>query len=90
MEKPAPTIPLEKRSEEHGSWIIEGLETGRIYRGHFNMINEGHIPNLPDGCVIEIPGYVDRIGPLLLACAATCNVSVQWQWKRRCRVMSPY
>jgi len=86
MEKPAPTIPLEKRSEEHGSWIIEGLETGRIYRGHFNMINEGHIPNLPDGCVIEIPGYVDRsgiqmtrVGPLPLACAATCNVSVQVQ-----------
>ena len=57
-----------------------GLETGRIYRGHFNVVNDGHITNLPDGCVIEIPGYVDRnginmpvVGDLPLACAATCS-----------------
>lgn len=75
-----------KRSEEHGSYIIEALETGRTYRGHFNVINRGHIPNLPDGCVIEIPGFVDRsgiqmpvVGPLPLACAATCNASIRVQ-----------
>lgn len=80
------TIPLAKRSEEHGSYIIEGLETGRVYRGHFNTVNRGHIPNLPDGCVIEIPGYVDRtgihypvVGDLPLACAATCSVSARVQ-----------
>lgn len=86
MEEPAPEIPLEERSQEHGSWIIEGLETGRIYRGHFNVVNQGHIPNLPEGCVIEIPGYVDRsgiqmtrVGPLPLACAATCSASIRVQ-----------
>ncbi len=76
----------ERRSEEHGSYIIEALETGRVYRGHFNVINQGHITNLPDGCVIEIPGYVDRtginvprVGALPFACAATCSASVRVQ-----------
>jgi alpha-galactosidase len=74
------------RSHEHGSYIIEALETGRVYRGHFNVINRGHITNLPDGCVVEIPGYVDRsgiqlpvVGRLPLACAATCAASVRVQ-----------
>ena len=66
--------------------IIESLETGRVYRGHFNVINQGYIPNLPAGCVIEIPGYVDKnginmpvVGKLPLACAATCAASVRVQ-----------
>jgi alpha-galactosidase len=74
------------RSEEHGSYIIEGLETGRVYRGHFNVMNKGHITNLPDGCVIEIPGYADGnginmpvVGDLPLGCAATCKVSISVQ-----------
>ncbi|MBC8142698.1 MAG: alpha-glucosidase/alpha-galactosidase [Armatimonadetes bacterium] len=86
MTQDPPKFTADKRSEEHGSYIIEGLETGRVYRGHFNVINKGHIPNLPDGCVIEIPGYVDKnglnmpvVGDLPMACAATCNVSVRVQ-----------
>ena len=50
------------------------------------MINKGHVTNLPDGCVIEIPGYVDRtginmptVGDLPLGCAATCSASVRVQ-----------
>jgi alpha-galactosidase len=75
-----------KRSEEHGSYIIEACETGRTYRGHFNIMNRGHITNLMDGCCIEIPGYVDRnglqmpvVGNLPLACAATCSASTYVQ-----------
>lgn len=75
-----------KRSEEHGSYIIEARETGRTYRGHFNILNRGHITNLMDGCCIEIPGYVDRtglqmpvVGDLPTACAATCSVSTYVQ-----------
>jgi alpha-galactosidase len=86
LAEPAPVIAPDKRSEEHGSWIIEARETGRTYRGHFNVINRGHITNLPDGCAIEIPGYVDRtgihmpvVGALPLACAATCAVSARVQ-----------
>jgi alpha-galactosidase len=86
LAKEPPTIGPHNRSEEHGSYIIEGLETGRVYRGHFNVINRGQITNLPDGCVIEIPGYADRnginmpvVGALPLACAATCAASVRVQ-----------
>jgi alpha-galactosidase len=84
-EEPQPISP-ERRSEEHGSYIIEALETGRVYRGHFNVMNQNHITNLPNGCVIEIPGYVDKnginmpvVGKLPLACAATCSASVRVQ-----------
>jgi len=76
----------EKRGHEHGSYIIEGLETGRLYRGHFNVVNNGCITNLPEDCVVEVPGYVDRngvnipiVGDLPLGCAAVCNSSVQVQ-----------
>jgi alpha-galactosidase len=86
LAQPAPEIKPQNRSHEHGSYIIEALETGRVYRGHFNVINQGHITNLPDGCVIEIPGYVDKnginmpvVGDLPLACAATCSASVNVQ-----------
>ena len=74
------------RSAEHGSWIIEALETGRTYRGHFNVRNSGCISNLPDDCIVEVPGYVDRngisiprVGDLPLACAATLSASVHVQ-----------
>ncbi|XEC94255.1 alpha-glucosidase/alpha-galactosidase [Paenibacillus tarimensis] len=76
----------ENRSHEHGSYIIEGLETGRIYRGHFNVVNRGIIGNLPDDAVIEAPGYVDgngismpHVGNLPLGPAAVCNASISVQ-----------
>jgi alpha-galactosidase len=75
-----------ERSEEHASWILEGLETGRVYRGHFNVRNGGVITNLPEDCVIESPGFVDRFGINMVegitlpdACAATCSASVHVQ-----------
>lgn len=86
LKEPAPKIGPDNRSEEHGSYIIEALETGRAYRGHFNIINQGHITNIPNGACIELPGYVDRngvsipvIGTLPAACAATCSVSANVQ-----------
>ena len=76
----------DKRSDEHGSYIIESLETGRVYRGHFNVRNEGVVANLPADAVVEVPGYVDRnglsipvVGDLPLGCAAICNNSIQVQ-----------
>ncbi|MGI6174415.1 MAG: alpha-glucosidase/alpha-galactosidase [Christensenellales bacterium] len=84
-EKPMEYTP-ENRSSEHGSYIIEGIETGRIYRGHFNVMNRGCITNLPYECVVEVPGYVDThginipiLGDLPLGCAACCqsNITVQ-------------
>ncbi|WP_300571110.1 alpha-glucosidase/alpha-galactosidase [uncultured Acetatifactor sp.] len=73
----------ESRSTEHGSYIIEGLETGRLYRGCFNVMNNGAITNLPAECVVEVPCYVDyngisipKVGDLPLGCAAICSASV--------------
>ena len=77
----------ENRSTEHGSYIIEGLETGRVYRGCFNVMNNGCITNLPDECVVEVPCYVDyngisvpKVGDLPLGCAAILSQSV---WVQR-------
>lgn len=76
----------ENRSHEHGGYIIESLETGRIYRGHFNVPNNGCISNLPGDAIVEVPGYVDangmnipRVGDLPLGCAAVCNASISVQ-----------
>jgi alpha-galactosidase len=86
MRRPAEPIRPEKRSAEHGSYIIEALETGRVYRGHFNVRNAGCLSNLPDDCVVEVPGYVDhngigipKVGDLPLVCAATCLASINVQ-----------
>ncbi|PAE12362.1 alpha-glucosidase/alpha-galactosidase [Niallia circulans] len=86
LKDPALEYKQENRSEEHGSYILEGLETGRVYRGHFNMVNNGVISNLPDDAIIEAPGYVDRnginmplVGELPLGCAAVCTVSISVQ-----------
>jgi len=83
--EPAKYSP-ETRGHEHGSYIIEGLETGRVYRGHFNVVNNGCITNLPDDAIVEVPGYVDRngvnipqVGELPLGCAAVCNASISVQ-----------
>ncbi|MGF7144663.1 alpha-galactosidase [Anaerotaenia torta] len=90
MKEPAKEYIPEKRSQEHGSYIIEGLETGRIYRGHFNVMNQGCITNLPEECVVEVPGYVDanginipQVGELPLGCAAVCSQSI---WVQRLAV----
>lgn len=77
---------MEHRGGEHGAYIIESLETGRVYRGHFNLPNRGVIPNLPDDAVVEVPGFVDKFGintpkldPLPLGPAAVLNASINVQ-----------
>lgn len=74
------------RTSEHASHIIEAQETGRVYRGHFNVRNNGIITNLPDDAIIESPGFVDRFGinmvegiTLPLAAAATCSATISVQ-----------
>ncbi len=86
MQEAPKEYKAEERSQEHGSYIIEGLETGRVYRGHFNVMNDGVITNLPNDCVVEVPGYVDAnginipvVGDLPLGCAAVCNASISVQ-----------
>jgi alpha-galactosidase len=86
LKEPPLAFKAENRSEEHGSYIIEGLETGRLYRGHFNVVNGGVISNLPHDAIVEVPGYVDgngisipHVGDLPLGPAAVCNASISVQ-----------
>lgn len=75
-----------QRTTEHASHILEAIETGRVYRGHFNVRNNGIITNLPEDAIIESPGFVDRFGinmvegiTLPMQCAATCTASINVQ-----------
>jgi alpha-galactosidase len=82
--------PLEygedKRGSEHFSYIIEGIHTGRKYRGHFNVINNGIITNLAPDAIVEVPCYADGngisvpfVGDLPMGCAACCETNVNVQ-----------
>lgn len=77
---------LGPRSAEYCSHIIEARETGEVFRLNGNIRNDGYITNLPDGCCVEVPIYVDRtglhptvVGDLPPQCAALnmTNVLVQ-------------
>jgi alpha-galactosidase len=92
-EKFAKTDPLSiestrlgPRSAEYCSHIIEAKETGEVFRFNGNIRNDGYITNLPAGCCVEVPIYVDRtglhptvVGNLPSQCAALnmTNVLVQ-------------
>ena len=53
---------LGPRSAEYCSHIIEAMETGNVFRLNGNVRNDGYIANLPDGCCVEVPIFVDRMG----------------------------
>ena len=92
-EKFAKTDPLSiestklgPRSAEYCSHIIEARETGNVFRLNGNVRNDGYVTNLPRGCCVEVPVYVDRtglhptvVGDLPPQCAALnmTNVLVQ-------------
>lgn len=74
------------RSAEYCSYILEAKESGKPFRLQGNIRNDDYITNLPSGCCVEVPVYVDReglhplrIGELPVQCAALnqSNVSVQ-------------
>jgi alpha-galactosidase len=86
LDEAGKALDPKERSSEHASHIIEALETGRVYRGHFNVKNDGLIANLPSDAIVESPGFVDRFGlnmaagiTLPEACAATCIASINVQ-----------
>ena len=77
---------LAPRSVEYCSYILEAAETGKIFRLNGNVRNDGYITNLPQGCCVEVPIFVDarglhptRVGDLPPQCAALnqSNVTVQ-------------
>ncbi len=77
---------IESRSVEYCSYILEAVETDHVFRLNGNVRNDGYITNLPQGCCVEVPVFVDsrglhpvRVGDLPPQCAALnqSNVTVQ-------------
>ena len=74
------------RTHEYGSFIVEAIETGRPFVLNGNVPNRGSIPNLPDGCCVEVPCVADANGirptmagalPPQLAALNRTNINVQ-------------
>ena len=56
-----PLVPSEP-GNELASEIVHSIETGRVRSIYANVKNTGLIPDLPDGCCVEVPSMVDRGG----------------------------
>ena len=77
---------LTHRSVEYCSYILEAMETGVPFKLQGNVRNDGYITNLPRGCCVEVPVFVDKMGihptfvgdlPAQLAACNQTNVTVQ-------------
>jgi alpha-galactosidase len=77
---------LRPRSIEYCSYILEAMENHSTFRLNGNVRNEGYLTNLPAGCCVEVPVFVDergfhpvRVGalPIQLAALNQSNVTVQ-------------
>lgn len=74
------------RTYEYASYIIEAIATGKPYVFGGNVLNRGHIKNLPNDCCVEVPCVADRSGitpiyvgelPMQLAALNQTNINVQ-------------
>lgn len=75
-----------KRSYEYGAQIIHAIETNQPTVIHGNVANTGLIPNLPEGCCVEVPCLIDGTGlhpcavdALPEQCAGLCQSNVTMQ-----------
>ena len=83
--KTANTIEV-KESHEYASQIVNSVVTGEPSVIYGNHGNKGFIPQLPEGCAVEVPTLVDHMGlqptvvrdipPQLIALMRT-NINVQ-------------
>ena len=83
--KSADTIEI-KESHEYASQIVNSVVTGEPSVIYGNHGNRGYIPQLPNGCAVEVPTLVDHMGlqptvvhnipPQLIALMRT-NINVQ-------------
>jgi alpha-galactosidase len=81
------TGDLEPRSKDYCSFIIEAIETGKLFQLNGNIMNtEGYIANLPRDCCVEVPIFVDANGlhpthvgnlPTQLAALNMMDINVQ-------------
>ena len=83
--KNADTVEV-KESHEYASQIVNSVVTGEPSVIYGNIANKGYIPQLPEGCAVEVPTLVDANGlqptvvrdipPQLIALMRT-NINVQ-------------
>ncbi len=75
-----------ERTEEYASYIMEAIETDRLFRIAGNVLNSGLISNLPTEACVEVPCLVDGNGvtpchvgalPTQLAALNMTNINVQ-------------
>lgn len=78
--------PTHTRTGEYASYIMEAVETGKLYKIGGNVLNNGAITNLPPEACVEVPCLVDRTGihptlvgrlPLQLAAMNMTNINCQ-------------
>ncbi len=74
------------RGHEYASYIFDAVETGQPFAFGGNVLNTGLIPNLPEGCCVEVMCVADRsgvtptyAGPLPEQCAALTRTNVNVQ-----------
>ena len=75
------------KGHEYGASIINAMETGETFRFNGTVRNTDLIANLPAGCMVEVPCYVDKGGihpcyvgelpPQLAALNSMCIRSMQ-------------
>jgi alpha-galactosidase len=83
--KAAATVEIQE-SHEYASQIVNSVVTGAPSVIYGNVANQGYIPQLPQGCAVEVPTLVDANGlqptlvadipPQLIAMMRT-NINVQ-------------
>ena len=75
-----------ERTKEYGSYIMEAMITGKVYKIGGNVLNQGAISNLPAEACVEVPCFVDREGvhasivgklPVQLAAMNQTNINPQ-------------
>jgi alpha-galactosidase len=55
-------LDLHRDATEYAPQVIHSMQTGTLREIHANVANHGLISNLPDGCAVEVPCLVDRLG----------------------------
>ena len=58
----SPEPLLVERTNEYAAYIIDSMETGTTRVVNVNVRNAGLITNLPEGCCVEVPCVVDKLG----------------------------
>ena len=73
-----------KRGSEYAAYIMNALEGGETFQFNGNIPNDGLIDNLPPGCCVEAPVFVDRaglhpvhVGKLPAQCAALTHLNAE-------------